>query len=233
MNQEKNQPSSPSTLLEGIQGEVSDENAPLLRFITKHAGLIAGVVLAILLILGGMAIWNWYHGGKQQEALAELARINSELQGAAKEKALEALALTAPASTRLFIYMTLAQSAQENGNPKLAGEAYAQAAALAGDGPLGMAAALGSAGALLTQGQYAQALDLLQKFEQKWPEAAQSRQLRQLMAEAAVHAGKLELARDIYQSLGQPANSPESAYFQSRADALTAKIAQSGKAAGR
>ena len=137
---------------------MSAENAPLLQFITKYAGVIAGIVLALLLILGGMAIWNWHKSGKEDEARAELARINMQLKGEAKDQALLNLAQKAPDSTKLFIYLSLGQSAQENGNPVLAADAYARAAKLDNDGPLGLTAALGSVGSLMMQAEYQQAL---------------------------------------------------------------------------
>lgn len=224
MNQQKNQGEQGTSLLRDIEGEVSAESAPLLEFITRHASFLAGIVLSLLLILGGMAIWNWYHGGKQKEAREELARINMELKGADREKALDKLAQNAPDSTKLFIYMSLAQSAQENGNPVLAADAYAKAAKLDGDGALGLTAALGSVGSLLMQSEYVQALALLQELEAKLPESRKSPQLRQMLAEAAAHAGKPELAISTYESLANDIKTPEAAYFRARAEALKAQM---------
>lgn len=223
MNEQKNQGDAGNSLLSGIQNEVSAENAPLLEFITKHASFIAGIVLLLLLILGGMAIWNWYHNGKQQEAREELARINAELKGKERDTALSRLAENAPESVKLFIYMSLGQSAQENGDPVLAADAYARAAKLDGDGALGMTAALGSVGSLLMQGEYVQALALLQELEAKLPGAANSQQLQQMLAEAAARAGKKDLAIKTYEKLAKEVKTPEAAYFKSRAEALSAQ----------
>ena len=224
MNQQKNQEKGAAGLLDNIQGEVSPENAPLLNFITKYASAIASLVLALLLCLGGWAVWNWYHGGKQKEAREELARINAEMKGADRDKALAELAKNAPDSTKLFIYMSLGQSAQENGNPVLAADAYAKAASLDGDGALGLTAALGSVGSLLMQAEYNQALALLQELEKKLPESANSVQLQQMLAETAYRAGKLELARQTYARLGQELTTPEAAYFRNRAEAIAAEL---------
>lgn len=214
--------------MKGIENEVSAENAPLLRFITKYASLIGGLVLALLLILGGMAVWNWYHTGKQEEARAELARINMQMKGADKDNALNKLAANAPDNVKLFIYLSLGKSAQENGNPILSAEAYAKAAKLDGDGALGLTAALGSAGSLLMQAEYNQALALLRELEVKLPEAAKSPQLNQMLAEAAYRAGQLELAQKTYQRLAETITTPEGAYFRSRAEALAEELAKKG-----
>lgn len=215
-------------LLDGIQGEVGAESAPLLNFITRHASLIAGVVLLLLLILGGMAIWNWYHKGKQEEARRELARINAELKSSDRDAALAKLAENAPDSVKLFIYMSLGQSAQENGNPILAADAYAKAAQLDGDGALGLTAALGSVGSLLMQAEYTQALALLQELEARLPESSRSVELRQMLAEAASKAGKKDLALKTYESLAKEVKTPEAAYFKSRAEALAEEM-ETGK----
>lgn len=225
MKQQKNQDIGSQTLLGGIQGEVSAENAPLLQFITKNASFIAGFVLLILLVLGGMAVWNWYHGGKQEEARRELDRINMQLKGKDRDAALSKLAENAPKSTKLFIYMSLGQSAQENGDPILAADAYAKAAQLDGDGALGLTAALGSIGSLLMQAEYVQALALLQELEAKLPSASKSVAVQQMLAEAASKAGKLELAQQTYQKLADEVKTPEAAYFKSRAEALKAQLA--------
>ena len=216
-------------LLDGIQSEVAPESAPLLNFITRNASRIAGLVLLFLLILGGVAVWNWWHGGKQDEARQELARINSQLKGAERDQALSHLAESAPDSVKLFIYMSLGQSAQENGNPILAADAYAKAASLDGDGALGLTAALGSVGSLLMQAEYPQALALLQELDRKLPEAAKSQQFKQMLAEAAYRAGKIQLACETYEGLAATVKTPEAAYFKSRAEALRKELDSAGK----
>lgn len=226
MNPQKNQDASSSPFLKDIQAEVSAESAPLLQFITRYASAIASVVLLLLLVLGGMAIWNWYHGGKQEEARNELARINAQLKGKDRDAALAKLAENAPDGTKLFIYLSLGQSAQENGNPILAADAYAKAAQLDGDGALGLTAALGSVGSLLMQNENVQALALLQELEAKLPESARSVQLRQMLAEAAARAGKTGLAYKTYLGLAEEVKTPQGAYFRSRANALEAELSK-------
>lgn len=228
MNSQKNQAEVASPFLRDIQAEVSAENAPLLQFITRYAGVIAGVVLLLLLALGGMAVWNWYHTGKQEEAQQELARIDAQLKGKDRDAALSRLAESAPDSTKLFIYMSLGQSAQENGDLILAAEAYAKAAKLDNDGALGLAAALGNVSSLLMQNEDAQALALLQELESRLPEARRSVLLRQMLVEAASRAGKTEIAYQTYRNLAEEMKMPQAAYFRSRADALAAEL---GKAA--
>lgn len=231
MNQQKNQGSAPKSLLEGIQGEVSAENAPLLEFITRYAWLIAGGVLLLLLILGGLGIWNWYRNGKLEDARAELGMINAQYQGQAKLKALRQLAENAPVGAQLQAWLDLARSAQENGDIQLAAEAWTRAAELDRGGAMGLTAALGAASVYLRKGDYQEALTALQELEQRTPELADIQEFQRMLAEAAARAGKLDLARNIYQKLATEFQTEESAYFQKRADVLAEELA-AGKRAG-
>ena len=52
MNPQKNQGAPESPLLRDLQSEVSAESAPLLQFMLRHAGVIAGVVVLLLLVTG-------------------------------------------------------------------------------------------------------------------------------------------------------------------------------------
>lgn len=219
MNPQKNQGDVAPQLLHDLQSEVSEESAHLLQFIVRYAPAIASIVLALLLALGGMAIWKWYHGGRQDEAMAEVGRIGSALQGSERDAALEKLAKEAPEDSRLFIYMTLGQSAQENGNPVLAARAYASATELDRNGALGLAAAINGAGSLLMQNEGGQALALLQEIEGRLPEVTQAPGFRQMLAEAALMAGQKQTALVAYRALGQ-ADGPEGAYFRARAAAI-------------
>lgn len=165
MNPQKNQGEETSPLFRDLQAEVSSESAPLLQFMLRHAGIIAGVVILFLLVLAGTGIWRWYSGGKNEDARQELARVSMTMQGQERLKALAALADKAPSDVRLSVLLAWAQSALESGDAAVAAEVYAKAAKLDADGALGLAAALGEAGSLLKAGKNAEALTLLQGLE--------------------------------------------------------------------
>lgn len=224
MNKQNNQEINDSGLFSGIQGEVSAENAHLLQFITRHAATIAGVVILLLLAVIGMGVWNWHQGNVLADTQRELERISTRLQGAEKDEALLSLARNAPESMRLFIYLTLGKSAQENGNPKLAGEAYAMAARADEGGGIGLAAALGSASTLLAQGDYKGGLTLLQQLQSRDPQVAASRPFQQMLGEAADRAGNLQLAYQTYEALARDAQDAEAAYFRGRAEEVGARM---------
>lgn len=220
MNPQKNQGEETSPLFRDLQAEVSSESAPLLQFMLRHAGIIAGVVILFLLVLAGTGIWRWYSGGKNEDARQELARVSMTMQGQERLKALAALADKAPSDVRLSVLLAWAQSALESGDAAVAAEVYAKAAKLDADGALGLAAALGEAGSLLKAGKNAEALTLLQGLEARLPGENRSVQLRQMLAEAAARAGQKDLAAKAYQALAQEVNGLDGEYFRVRAEAL-------------
>lgn len=220
MNPQKNQGEETSPLFRDLQAEVSSESVPLLQFMLRHAGIIAGVVILFLLVLAGTGIWRWYSGGKNEDARQELARVSMTMQGQERLKALAALADKAPSDVRLSVLLAWAQSALESGDAAVAAEVYAKAAKLDADGALGLAAALGEAGSLLKAGKNAEALTLLQGLEARLPGENRSVQLRQMLAEAAARAGQKDLAAKTYQALAQEVNGLDGEYFRVRAEAL-------------
>lgn len=220
MNPQKNQGEETSPLFRDLQAEVSSESAPLLQFMLRHAGIIAGVVILFLLVLAGTGIWRWYSSGKNEDARQELARVSMTMQGQERLKALAALADKAPSDVRLSVLLAWAQSALESGDAAVAAEVYAKAAKLDADGALGMAAALGEAGSLLKAGKNAEALTLLQGLEARLPGENRSVQLRQMLAEAAARAGQKDLAAKTYQALAQEVSGLDGDYFRVRAEAL-------------
>ena len=205
-----------SNILTDLQNEVSAESAPLLQFITRYAGWIAGAVILLLLIMCGMGIWNWYVGNQLKNIQDELARINLQLETSEKPHALEKLAQSAPDNLKLFIYMNLGQLALENNDPALASKAYTQAANFGKNSPLGIAANLGNISALLLQDKNSEALAQLQNLAASNPELGQKTQFQQLLAEAAARAGDKNAAVKAYEELIKLSDSQEADYFKAR-----------------
>ena len=230
MNPQKNQGAGDAPLLRDLQAEVSHESAPLLQFMLRHAGLIAGALVLFLLVLIGAGIYNWHGDSRAEEARDALARATLQHSGADQVKALAQLAETAPASSRFAAYMTLAQSALANGDYDTAAQAYGKAARST-DGAFGLSAALGEASALLTAGKSAQALTLLQGLQNALPGGASAPQLRQMLAEAAIAAGQKELAARTYLALARETDGVNSSYLRTRAAELDPALVAADEAA--
>ncbi|OXS29049.1 MAG: hypothetical protein BCS36_09770 [Desulfovibrio sp. MES5] len=224
MNPQKNQGTGDAPLLRDLQLEVSQESAPLLQFMLRHAGLIASVLVLFLLVLIGTGIYNWHGDSRASEARDALARTLIQNHGADQVKALSQLAEGAPSSTRFAAYMALAQSALENDDYATAAQAYGKAAKST-DGAFSLSASLGEAGALLKAGKSAEALTLLQGLQNTQPGAASAPQLRQMMAEAAIASGQNELAARTYLALARETDGVNSSYLRARAAELDPKLA--------
>lgn len=197
MNPQKNQGAEESPLFRDLQAEVSSESAPLLQFMLRHAGLIAGVVILFLLVLGGTAIWKWHSGSTSAEARQELARITLLNQGQERIKALTTLAEKAPGPVRLTAYLTLGQSAVESGDFAAAAQGLRQGRPGRRRRRAGHGRVVGEAGALLKAGKNAEALTLLQNLETRLPVEARSPQIRLMLAEARPRRTKGSGRRDL------------------------------------
>lgn len=223
MNPQKNQGAEDSPLLRDLQAEVSSESAPMLQFMLRHAGTIAGIVVLFVLVLAGTGLWRWYTTSKNDEARQALAHIVLQTSGSAQLKELAALAERAPSDVRFSVYLALGQSAMSNGDNAAAAEAFAKAAKES-EGPLALVAGMNEAGAMLKAGKYADALALLQKLQSSLPGEVTAPQLKQMTAEAAVAAGQTEQAARIYLALSREAQGLNGEYFHARAVALAPKI---------
>lgn len=231
MNPQKNQGAEDSALLRDLQAEVSSESAPLLQFILRHGGAIAGFVVLFVLVLAGTGLWRWYDASRNDEARQELARISMQPAGAEQVKALTALAEKAPDAVRFAAWLAVGQGALRGSDAAAAAAAFARAAGER-DGAFGLAASLDEAGALLKAGRNAEALALLQKLLASLPGEMPAPQLRQMTAEAAAAAGKPDEAARMYLALAREAQGLDSDYFRSRARALSPKTADEDGAAG-
>lgn len=225
MNPQKNQGAEASPLLRDLQAEVSSESAPMLEFMLRHAGTIAGIVVLFVLVLAGTGIWNWYTSSKNDEARQALARVVLQTSGPEQAKELAALAEKVPADVRFSTYLALGQSAMSNGDHAAAADAFAKAAQ-ASEGPIALVAGMNEAGAMLKAGKYAEALALLQKLQSSLPGEVSAPQLKQMTAEAAVAAGQTEQAARIYLALSREAQGLNAEYYHARATALAPKIVE-------
>ena len=229
MNPQKNQAEGGSALVQELQAEVSAESAPLLQFILRNAGVIATIVVIFVLALVGMGSWQWYTSSRDKDVREELTRTLLQPAGAERVAALKGLAERASTGTRVAVNMALGQNAAGNHDAATAAAAYGRVAD-ADKGAMGMVAALEEASALLTAGKAEEAIGLLQKVRAALPPAIRAPQLIQALAEAAVVAGKPELAASAYLDLAGETQGINAAYFRNRAAALAPHLAEADAA---
>ncbi|MCR5564099.1 MAG: hypothetical protein K6F46_12195 [Desulfovibrio sp.] len=222
MNPQKNQPVESNELLHDLEGEVSEESAPLLRFIMEHGGKIATAVIIFLMVVGVSAVWNWYQGKQKAEVQQQLSAIMIGKKGAERIAPLKTLAESAPGSMRLAVYMTLGQTALEEGDNQTAAEAFDKAAKEDADGVMGMMASLSKATAMLKAGKSTEAMNIVTSVQARLPENDRPAFLQKMLADAALLAGQKDLAAKTYAAMADAAKGPEADFWRSRAEALGA-----------
>lgn len=214
-------PSSP-TLLTDLRAEVGAESAPLLQFILRHAALIACGVGLFVLVLVGAGIWNWRNETAREDAQAELARISLTLKGEERTKALGELAARAPEDVRFAVLAAQAQSAAESQDWTQAARIYGEAARLDSEGSLGQAALFAQCGALMNAGtpeSASEALAVLQALTGR-VEAARQGALLRMQAEAALAAGRTDVAVAVFSKLAEDGDQDDQAYYRFRVEQL-------------
>ncbi len=214
-------PSSP-TLLTDLRAEVGAESAPLLQFILRHAALIACGVGLFVLVLVGAGIWNWRNETAREDAQAELARISLSLKGEERTKALGELAARAPEDVRFAVLAAQAQSAAESQDWTQAARIYGEAARLDSEGSLGQAALFAQCGALMNAGtpeSASEALAVLQALTGR-VEAARQGALLRMQAEAALAAGRTDVAVAVFSKLAEDGDQDDQAYYRFRVEQL-------------
>lgn len=214
-------PSSP-TLLTDLRAEVGAESAPLLQFILRHAALIACGVGLFVLVLVGAGIWNWRNETAREDAQAELARISLTLKGEERTKALGELAARAPEDVRFAVLAAQAQSAAESQDWPQAARIYGEAARLDSEGSLGQAALFAQCGALMNAGtpeSASEALAVLQALTGR-VEAARQGALLRMQAEAALAAGRTDVAVAVFSKLAEDGDQDDQAYYRFRVEQL-------------
>jgi predicted negative regulator of RcsB-dependent stress response len=190
----------PAGILRDLQSEVSAEAAPLLRFIAGHATLIMGLLALFALIVAGAGAWQWYAAKRDEEARLTFSRLLMRQTGAARAEALARFAEDAPDSVRLAAFMELGLAFLDAGDAEKAAAAYSRVASQNQDRALGTIAALAQAESLNRAGKADDALAVLEGLENRVSENIRPR-VRNMLALAALRAGKPERAVKAYEDL--------------------------------
>lgn len=203
-----------------LQSEVSAEAAPLLQFITRHVSKIVGVVLVLIVAIVATGIYQWQSDKAMHEAQLALGKALTTPDGEARIKALEDLLGSAPESLREGVQLEVALAAMEAEQFEKAAAAFG-AVAKADMGPMGTAAGMNQASALLRAEKAAEAVAVLEDLERTAPEAMRASLLTSL-AVAAEAAGNTERAVKAYESLIALGDSNANEYFEARIRSLNA-----------
>ncbi|WP_353118048.1 tetratricopeptide repeat protein [Nitratidesulfovibrio sp.] len=208
-----------------LQGEVSGEAAPLLRFVLDNARTIAAGLGVLVLAAGAGAGYRWWDAEKTREAQTELGMLTVAKTGADRVQALEAFLAKAPSGVRNAVLLDLAAAAMELKDYDKAASAWERLAAA--EGATGVVARIGRAQALSQAGKDAEALAVLEGLENSVSEISRNA-VRGQLAVVAERAGKLDRAVAAYEQLMASESAGNKDYFKSRAATLKARMQKGG-----
>ena len=171
-----------------MQAEISPEAAPLWNFVSNNAPKIAAGVVSLVVIILAVAGWQWYVEKGLREAQGQLGRVISIQDAARRATALEAFIGGAPSKLVNSATLELATTAMELENYAKAATCYEKVASDEGDSPLGFAARMGHAQALMHGGKYAEARAIFESLVLSAPANVKAA-IHQQSAEAAEAAG--------------------------------------------
>ena len=171
-----------------MQAEISPEAAPLWNFVSNHAPKIAAGVVSLVVIILGIAGWQWYVEKGLHEAQGQLGRVISIQDAARRAAALEEFIGQAPSKLVNSATLELATTAMELENYAKAAASYEKVANAEGDNPLGFSARMGQAQALMHEGKFLDARAVFESLVLSAPANVKAA-LHQQSAEGAEAAG--------------------------------------------
>lgn len=216
-NFEKN--AAPADLLQELQSEVTNEAAPLLQFLIKHAVTIMLLLGLFALSLGGVALYNWHAAKVLKQGQDSLAEVLLTKEGQDRLVALEKILAEVPSSMQLSVLMELGDTEMSLNHYDKAAQVYERVVAECKDESFATMAAVNRIEALYASGNNEKALSLINEIvEQK--NAGQNPSLLNLQAEIALAAGKSDIAVKNYEVLIAKAQGNEKDYLEARLAAL-------------
>lgn len=193
----------------------------LLRLPLVYWKQSAAVIVVILVVAGGYALFTVYQKGQIEKAENALGTLVATSKGADLVTALTAMATTAPAGARDAVNLELAKAALAAGDFDKAAAAWEAVSAKA---PVAMRviARLGQAAALSKAGKDTQAVTVLEQLKADAPKAFAMTIDRQL-AITAEAAGQWQKALDAYGRMKADGSLQNPGYIDARIAALKAK----------
>jgi len=195
--QNKQDPIQPQ-FMQQIESEADSTLHPLLEKILNNLKLIGLIIGGIVLIAAGISGYKLYQNHRAEQARAELGQILSVQDPGTRAEELADFATNAPSNLAAGVKLELARTLMQNKDYKQAAQEFAKLQKL--DKDLLPIAVLAQAKALQLADDYAQALEVLEKYKDKIPEEY-NRPLKNMLAFCAEKSQNWQKALSAYQEL--------------------------------
>ncbi|MBU1003762.1 MAG: hypothetical protein KKE73_14720 [Proteobacteria bacterium] len=220
---EKMPQQEPLAPLGALTEEVDASLHPLLQSIVNNIKLIVGVILGLILVVGGYAVYDSVQASRVTKGQAELATLIAMPDPAERAKALEAF--DAPSSLNTAVQLELAGALAAMGEHERAAAAWEQLSDV-DIADLGLVAGLGQATELAKSGNYAAAAAVLAGLKGNTPEGYKAMILHRL-AYASEQAGDWDTALSCWEELQQVNSGEDNGFINGKIVTAKAKLEKS------
>ena len=208
--------------LETLRADVGTEATPVFQWILDHARAIAGVVVAVIIIVAILGGWKGYSGKQLAQARFDMGLAVVTKKGEDRLKALETLRTSAPSEMGGALLVESALTAEEMDDDSRAAALWENAAENM-TGPLSSVARLAAAGSLLSADKGGDAVSMLERLATT-VEKPLVPLVRLQFAAAAEKAGDFERAATAYEQLAKETpDAPDANFYAAQAERMRGK----------
>jgi len=197
--------------------EVPEELHPLLQSLVDNLKAIIIGIAAVLLAVGGYALYGHVQSSNLAQAREELGRIQAGASGPEQVQAIQELLADAPGGMRTAALLALAKAQTEAGQHAQAADTWEK---LTAEPSLAAVAGLGRAASLSRAGEHKAALEALQALRATAPEGYKAQIARMTAAEAEA-AGDHQAALAAFRELKDLGADRNQAYLDHKIARLT------------
>ncbi|QLA15579.1 tetratricopeptide repeat protein [Desulfolutivibrio sulfoxidireducens] len=187
---------------------------------------VAAAVLA-LAAAGSVALYQRYQASRIAEVTEKIGQIAASKDGAQRLTELKALLAEAPAGARDGVLFEMAKAAQDASDLPAAALAW-EDLSTSSDAALRVVAELGRAAVLVSSGDTAKALEVLEKARQDAPKTFALAVDRQI-AVTAEASGDFKRAIEGYERMVSEGAMQNKSFLESKIEALRAKVESTGQ----
>ncbi len=198
-NDQKKQGDASEKAQDLLADEVSEDLHPLLLWLTKNVKSVSLVCLALILVFGGIAAYEYFQKQSRVSAANELGKILVTTDEAKKMDALEGYVKSAPESMEVRGLFELAASSINDKKFSAANTAWSGLESKV-DASLKTVPALGRVQALAMEGKNDQALAILKDLQKNGPKSY-TISVNSTLGALAEQAGDYATASEAYKAL--------------------------------